>query len=317
MNPRISVLMPVYNGMPYIRDAVESIQGQTIHDWELIIINDCSTDETENYLSSLQDSRVRVIKNENNVGPGISIKRGFENCKGPYVARLDADDIALPERLEKQIAFLDLHPDYGLVGAGCLRINEYGEELDTVIPTASSAELRWKLFFVNPFISSSVVFRATTIQAHQIEFPNYVGTEDFALWSKISAYDEVGNLKTPLVKYRVRDAGLSKTNALQMSEDELQISFLAIQSCFPKLKINTALVESIRKWRKHFLLASSADMKLARLYLQMLRIYVNDNKQTYDLRIFSEKERNRFWKQIYYQKSMLALFTLTPYIVAL
>src|ERR1039458_3032292 len=113
--PLVSVVMAVRNGMPYLTESIESILAQTMRDFEFIVINDGSTDETERYLGGLADSRLRIFS-QANAGVGASANRGIALARGRYVARMDADDVSLPTRLERQVQFLRENPEVALVG---------------------------------------------------------------------------------------------------------------------------------------------------------------------------------------------------------
>src|SRR5215218_8009066 len=113
--PQVSVILPVYNGEAYLQEAVDSILAQTFTDFELLIINDGSTDDSERIIDSYKDSRVKHLKNEQNRGLIFSLNRGVEAAKGAYIARMDADDVALPERLEKQMQYLKQNKEVGIL----------------------------------------------------------------------------------------------------------------------------------------------------------------------------------------------------------
>jgi len=115
--PKISVIMSVYNGEKYLREAIESILNQTFRDFEFIIINDGSTDKTSEILSSYNDPRIVIINNKRNIGLTKSLNKGLKMVKGEYIARQDADDVSLPERLERMVNFLDMNRDVGLLGS--------------------------------------------------------------------------------------------------------------------------------------------------------------------------------------------------------
>lgn len=117
--PKISVILPAYNAEKYINEAIDSILTQTYRDFELIILNDCSKDRTEEIILSYEDDRIVYLKNQVNMGVAATLNRGLAAAKGEYVARMDADDISLPERFEKQAAYLDEHP--GTAGHEALR----------------------------------------------------------------------------------------------------------------------------------------------------------------------------------------------------
>ena len=112
-NPLVSILMPVYNSEKYLREAIKSILNQTFTNFELIIINDGSTDNSLKIIKSFKDNRIKIIKNKGNLGLIKTLNKGIDLAQGKYIARMDADDIAMPKRLEKQIAFFNENPDYG------------------------------------------------------------------------------------------------------------------------------------------------------------------------------------------------------------
>ena len=137
MHPRVSVLMSVYNGAPYLELAVQSILSQTYDDFEFIIVNDGSTDDTDEILGLFADTRIVRICNPNNIGLTRSLNLALRQASGEFIARQDSDDISVPEKLSMQTAFLESHPEYGLVGCATKRIDSGGKYLQTVIPSAS------------------------------------------------------------------------------------------------------------------------------------------------------------------------------------
>ena len=128
-NPKVTVLMSVYNGEKYLQEAIDSILEQTFKDFEFLIINDGSTDKTGEILESYHDLRIKIINNEKNIGLTKSLNKGLKLARGEYIARQDADDISMPERLEKEVEFLETHQDYAVVGAFAKIINKNSEIL--------------------------------------------------------------------------------------------------------------------------------------------------------------------------------------------
>ena len=116
MNPKVTVLMPVYNCEKYLRESIESILNQTFKDFEFLIINDGSSDKSAEIVESYNDNRINFVQNEKNIGLAASLNRGLDIAKGEYIARMDADDISLPERLEKQVRFMETNPQIGICG---------------------------------------------------------------------------------------------------------------------------------------------------------------------------------------------------------
>lgn len=199
--PLVSVLMVVRNGMPYIRQAVESLLSQTMQDWELIIADDGSTDETSSYLRSLTDSRVRYFPVEG----GYIAARNFtlRTAQSPLAAVLDADDVALPERLQCQYRFLQEHPECVLVGAQVEDIDPEGRPLRRREFPLGDEALRWRLFFGSPFIHPSTMFRrqaALECGAYRPQFPQ---AEDYDLFSRLAEHGRLANLPQCLLRYRV------------------------------------------------------------------------------------------------------------------
>lgn len=206
--PLVSVLMAVRNGMPYIRQAVESLLGQTLADWELIVADDGSTDDTPAYIRSLADSRVRYFS----LGQvGLVEARNFtlRAAQAPLVAVLDSDDVAMPDRLLQQYRFLKEHPDYVLVGTQVEDIDPEGRPLRRREFPLEDQALRWRLFFGMPFIHPSTMFRrqaALDCGAYRPEFPL---SEDYELFTRLAEYGRLANLPQCLLHYRVHPHSLT------------------------------------------------------------------------------------------------------------
>ncbi len=126
-NPKVSVIMSVYNGDKYLREAIESILNQTFTDFEFIIVNDGSTDNSLEIIESYDDERIKTINNKKNIGLTKSLNKALKFAKGKYIARQDADDVSLPNRFEKQVEYLDSHPEVALVGTSVYLIDENGK----------------------------------------------------------------------------------------------------------------------------------------------------------------------------------------------
>lgn len=131
ISPKVSVVMSVYNGEKYLPETIDSILNQTFKDFEFIIINDGSTDKTAKILTSYDDPRIRIF-NQENMGLTKSLNRAISLAKGEYIARMDADDISYPERLKKQVDYLNKNPDIGLVGSKYIRIDKRGRKIDEI-----------------------------------------------------------------------------------------------------------------------------------------------------------------------------------------
>jgi glycosyltransferase involved in cell wall biosynthesis len=200
--------MPVYNAGCYLRPAIESILRQTFRDFELLIINDASTDGSPAILRSFSDSRIRIVQNANNLGLAHSLNRGLETAAGEFIARQDADDVSHPDRLETQVNFLKAHPDIALVGTQAVIIDEVGRYKRMLLDRPHDhIAIKWDLLFDNSFVHSSVMFQKTIVRDNLGGYdPSYAACEDYDLWSRIAEVRRVANLSRHLVLHRVHSS---------------------------------------------------------------------------------------------------------------
>ena len=223
-NPLVSVLMSVYNGDRYLNEAVESILSQTYEDFEFIIINDGSTDQTKEILSSFSeiDHRIRVFHQENH-GLIFSLNKGLELARGKYVARMDADDISLPRRLEEQINYLRANPDVGVLGTQMEIINENGKKIGKYQVPCSHNLIIWQVLFGRPFAHPSVMFKKSIIEQVGGYSKKYTHAEDLELWSRLVGKTQFRNLSESLCKYRA----LSNSISVKYEDIQSQNAILA------------------------------------------------------------------------------------------
>src|ERR1051325_6328838 len=175
--------MAVYNGEKYLREAVDSILGQTFGDFEFIIVDDGSTDRTREILDSYGDERIRVVRNPSNLGLISSLNRGVEHCRGEYVARMDCDDRSLPERLSKQVAFMDSHAD---VAAGGTWVTHMDAEGRVIGPTHTPVGARMARDFWRPppLIHPTAIMRRAHIERLRYD-ADALKAEDYDLWLRL------------------------------------------------------------------------------------------------------------------------------------
>lgn len=191
--PKVSVIMSVNNGDMYLRDAIDSILNQTFRDFEFVIINDGSTDRTEEILVGYEDSRMRIFHQGNN-GLTKSLNKGIQLSQGEYIARMDADDVSLPERLEKQVKFFDNYPDVALVGTSFYEIDSYGNIIGRKIFPTTNHGIRKALIKYNPFFHSSVMIRKDILIHIGQYCERLSSSQDYELWLRISKRHNVANL---------------------------------------------------------------------------------------------------------------------------
>ena len=201
-SPKVSVIINVCNGENTIREAIESILQQSFRDFELIIVNDGSTDNTPAILNSYGEDKIKVINQENR-GVPKSLNRAIRISQGEYVAHMDADDVSLPERLEKQVVFLDSHPKVGLVGSMAIELNELIDQERKISLPTTNQEIRRAMAYYVPIIHSSVMIRRSVFKDIGLYNEAYTYSEDTELWVRIASKYEVVNLQDTLIKKRI------------------------------------------------------------------------------------------------------------------
>ena len=210
---RVSVLMAVHNGERHLSEALDSVLAQTLADFELVVVDDASTDGTAAMLDAYaeRDDRVVVIRNAENLRLPASLNRGLAQCRAPLVARADADDVNLPERLERQVAFLDRHPDVGVVGCAFRKMDEAGHLLNTVRYATDHEAIRTRQLFLSSFLHPGVVFRASVVRAVGGYDEAYWTAQDSDLWTRLRDRTRFANLPDVLVHYRVHSNSIVRT----------------------------------------------------------------------------------------------------------
>lgn len=204
--PLVSVILPVYNTEKYIRDSVQSILDQTFKDFELIIINDASTDGTLNVLKKFNDSRIRLLSNKINQGISKNANLGLDLAKGEFIARIDADDIAHIQRIEKQVIYLQSNPDVDFCGTWVQLI---GVE-DKIIRTAISHEyIKAGLLFMNVIFNPSVMYRKESFINKALRYDESYKIEDYPMWINAIDIIKFANIPTVLQKYRIHNTNIS------------------------------------------------------------------------------------------------------------
>ena len=201
--PRISVVLPVYNGMPYLPQAVGGILDQGVNGFELLVINDGSSDGSAQWLDALQDPRVRVV-HQPNAGLAATLNRAIAQARGEYIVRQDQDDVSLAGRLQAQVDFLDANPEVAMVGAAAEVWEGAVRTERRMAPAPDNASLQMELLFSNPFVHSSVALRRAAVQTvgGYTEDRARQPPEDYELWSRLARRYRLANLPETLLAYR-------------------------------------------------------------------------------------------------------------------
>lgn len=211
MPPRITVLIATYNDERFIGAAIDSVLAQTFTDFELVIVDDASTDGTPAILEAYRDPRLRLIRNPVNLGPGGARNRGLAAITTEYVAQLDGDDVCLPRRLEQQVRYLDEHPEVAAVGAQAHLIDVRGRIIGEFRRPVTELGIRWCGVFQSPMVHSSAAYRRAIVQELGGYEEHYAIIEDFDLWSRLAKKHQIHNLDAVLVEYRAHATSMTGT----------------------------------------------------------------------------------------------------------
>jgi glycosyltransferase involved in cell wall biosynthesis len=201
-SPKVSVVIPVYNREPYVGKALESVLAQTFADFEVLVIDDGSTDRSRQVVQAYRDPRVRLVCHEHNQGIPRTRNTGIDGARGAYLAFLDSDDIAYPTRLAKQVAFLDCHPDHAAVGAWVDWMDETGRPLGRVNRRPLAAQDVAALRLFRQGIENTASMARTAILREYRHDENFDVSEDFELWARVAAKHGIANLPEVLVRRR-------------------------------------------------------------------------------------------------------------------
>lgn len=208
----VSVVMPVFNAERFVGEAIESILTQTYRHLELLILNDGSTDRTEEIAKSFHDQRIRYFGSESNLGLVSQLNSGLANASGKYIVRMDADDIARPNRIERQVWFMENHPEIGVSGSNVVSFNSHKKFFRSIMPEGHD-EICTHFLFGNSIYHPSIIMRRSVLLTHGVQYKKGTDTsEDYVLYVDLHEKTKLANLQEVLLNYRLHDANVSKTN---------------------------------------------------------------------------------------------------------
>ncbi len=269
---KVSVIIPVYNKAAFVGEALESVFQQTHQDLEVICVDDASTDESLAVLRSMDDPRLRIITSPRNQGPGAAANTALDAATGTYIVRLDADDVALPDRVERQVAYMEAHPEVGASGGSVVL---FGAEEQCWNYPAHNDDCQAQLLFGVPVSQGASILRRSVVEAHGLRYdPAWprVG-EDWLFWTRFSRVSRFGNLREPVIEYRrgpqnlahgrdrIADHRLLLRNIfaffdLPVSDAQLDLHLMALRM-FPAVP-DAARIEAYRQWLDQLLALNEA-----------------------------------------------------------
>jgi glycosyltransferase involved in cell wall biosynthesis len=243
-NPKLSVVLPAFNAEKTIGRAIESVLQQKYYDFELIVIDDGSTDETGRRIEAFRDARIRVHRFEKNKGLIAGLNKGLELARGHYIARQDADDQSVPQRFARQVVALDKNLNLGVVGS-CMRLRNSENRLCGVYSYPSKPALaKWQVLFKTPVAHSTVMLRRSVIERVGGYDQSYKFAEDYELWTRISEVSSILSLKEKLVYYNIGNGGVSEKNRVAQDEIHTAISSQNIEKLTGK-QLDSNIVRAI------------------------------------------------------------------------
>ena len=247
--PKISVIMAAYNAVDYIEKSIVSILEQTFDGWELIIINDCSTDRTPEIIERYTklDPRISLLNNPVNINQALSRNRGISEARGKYIAILDDDDIAFPSRLKIQCDFLENNPSVALVASAAEIIDKNGKIIGHKRSPENLDELKFRIILKNPLVHSSVMYRKELMEKIGGYNNKYFNAEDYKFYSELIKQHEITSLPDVLLKYRHTPQAISidsSSRKIQL-EQSLEVNFENINNYISLSREKTALLINV------------------------------------------------------------------------
>ena len=224
--PRVSILMPVYNVAPYLREAMDSILAQTFQDFELIVLDDCSPDNSAEILDTYTDERIVRYRGEKNMGLSNVLNVGMAMARGEFIARMDSDDLSTPERLATQVAYLDAHPEVDLCSCG---MELFGAKQETWVRETNVEDVKITALFHSPILHASSVWRRASFERVGLRFlQEMVPAEDYDMWTRAMAAGlRLVNIPEVMYQYRIHPSqATTQTDKTAKKDREVKANYL-------------------------------------------------------------------------------------------
>ena len=302
--PRITVLMPVYNGEMYLHAAIDSILKQTFQNFEFLIVDDGSKDRSIDLILSYNDSRISLLQNEQNRGTANALNQGIASARGDYIIRMDCDDISLPDRIEHLVKFMDLHHDVGIAGSA-MRLIKNGKLKNTRFQQKSDEELKITLLFNTCFFHPTVIMRSSIVKDHP--YPdNFIYAQDYNFWTQIAIHTKFANIDKILLYFREHPAQISHKKAVLQKSNARLIRKFYLQSIVDdfndeELEIHHQIAET----------HTGLDLEKTKVWLEHL-IDINKQKQVFSPEVFLKEMSRKWWhcckKNTQYGKKILDIY---------
>ncbi len=300
---QVTVLMPVYNGEAFLREAIDSILNQTFTDFEFIIINDGSTDRSEEIIKSYTEPRIKYYRNESNLKLIATLNKGLWLAKGKYIVRMDADDISLPLRIEKQVEFMDAHPAVVACGSWA---QSFGGENTLIKYKAEHEDIMFKMLYQCHFVHPTIIMRTKEVQAFTPKFdPDFAHAEDYDFFVRLGYRYQLANIQEVLVKYRIHTKSVSKefSNVQKHNSDIVRQNQFKLLGC----TVTPQLLHDFEALNHHaYTEVKSSSTEIKTFFESMIEANINSN---YFANEFLKKKLSYLWFHYCYKTSTPSVFS--------
>lgn len=260
-NPLVSVVMPVYNSQAYVATAIESILSQTFTNFEFIIIDDCSGDESITIINRFTDSRIILLKNEINLKTTKTLNRGIQAANGKYIVRMDSDDWSFPDRIEKQVSFMESNPDVVECGGKIIVCDKQLNQINVRSYPLTDSQIRSKIFYYNPFAHPATIWRKDAIIKAGYYDEKIPLTQDYDLTFRVGKLGKLANLEDALIKLRTHEKSSSQAKSRQQELITLQIRYKAATQYGYKMNLKQG-VYLLLQWLSMLVIPQKVKFKL-------------------------------------------------------
>jgi len=309
-NPAVTVLMPVHNGGSYLPEAVESILAQTLKDFEYIIVDDASTDQTVSYLQTLKDPRVRVLRSEKRLRLAGALNLGLDHAVGEWIARMDADDISLPDRLSRQLDFLAQHPEVGLCGG---RVKHFGLNTSRFYGLPQSYDdVKSSALFYNPIYHPTVIMKRDLLERYNLRYdPDLCPADDYDLWIRAMRHFPAMNMNRVLLLYRTHGRSLTSMEWTDMDAHSSRVAARELRCLGLDVDAETARFHRNIGRIGCMKICDISDLQRAERWLHCL-LAANDRMKYYSQEAF-RRAVSDVWYRVCYHASALGFKSLKSY----
>jgi len=282
--------MPIYNGGEYLKAAIQSVLDQSFSDFELIIVNDASKDQSEETILSFKDPRIKYHRNQHNLGLVGSLNVGLGLCTGKYIARMDQDDLSRSNRFQKQFYFLETNPDYIIVGSHVQIIGN-----DVLYYPTSNASVKTRLLIATPFAHPAVMMRANVLSSNNLLYlETYKHAEDYGFWVELSRFGKMANLDEVLLDYRRHGTQYSIEYKIEMNQAATKARHRYLDTLHVQWSDDTR--DQMNKALEYYRTCSSQDelMKCGQMLENITTLFGNTDLDKAELNNLAKKT----WKKL-------------------